>query len=535
MKPFLTYVALLTGGVAVASAQITYLDAVEGADGNTFATGGTPGDTSWINPEASTATDNERWRIRPFGNEATVFQALHTGTTMPELTTRITGLGDGTHQIWVFFWDGPNANQWTISAGLESGSLTTYSHDGPGNTTAPVAASTLTFTNQPPPMTTESPRILYGVLLGEATVVEGSPVEVFIDNTAGGGSNNRTWYDGVGHALVEPERDEDNDGLPDSFEQMIIDADDRDDIEGLEDVMGTGAAPAVTDFDNDGLSDAGEFTRGTNPLLPDTDNDGLLDGVETGTGVFIDETDTGTDPRNADSDNDGTPDGAEVSAGTDPNDPSSNLDEALLAVEFNRSNSLGAPSQSHFRIISGSSDPAENNATYTKKVGAFEITVSRPDGENLEFRGANGDSSRAIPGGDTSRSFLVADFLATRSGQIDFEISGLPAGRYVFRSFHLDPFTGFALGFAQGASLTTPNRIEARHDGAVRAGVTPTALGSSGLNTTFIDDGQIPTLSFEFTHDGSSPAAISLRSTLTSEGGEQFLFLNGFQLFRTTP
>ncbi|HMO66474.1 MAG TPA: hypothetical protein PKE47_14840, partial [Verrucomicrobiota bacterium] len=56
-------------------------------------------------------------------------------------------------------------------------------------------------------------------------------------------------------------------------------------------------------------------------LPPDRDGDGLPDAVETGTGVWVSETNTGTRPDLDDSDGDGVPDGAEIEAGTDPNDP----------------------------------------------------------------------------------------------------------------------------------------------------------------------------------------------------------------------
>ncbi len=53
----------------------------------------------------------------------------------------------------------------------------------------------------------------------------------------------------------------------------------------------------------------------------DRDEDTLLDGVETGTGIFVDASDTGTSPALVDTDGDTWDDGAEVAAGTDPNNP----------------------------------------------------------------------------------------------------------------------------------------------------------------------------------------------------------------------
>ena len=281
-------------------------------------------------------------------------------------------------------------------------------------------------------------------------------------------------------------QDTDGDGLPDSYEQTIIDADANDSVDGLDDVMGTGASPAVTDFDNDGLSDAEEYALGTDP--------------------------------------------------TDPLDPPSppNTGPRVFGIDFNRNDSLGSPSQSGFRVISGSTTQSNNATSYAKTIGAHQVTVSQPDGVLFEFRGANNDSTRAIPGGDTSRSFLVADFITTRKGAIDISVTNLPAGNYFFRSFHLDTFTSTNLGFAQGATTTTPNHIEARLGGVAQASVQPTGLGSSGLNTTFISDAQIPTLVFPFSHDGSSPLVIQLRSTIPN-ASDNFLLLNGFEILQGNP
>lgn len=217
-------------------------------------------------------------------------------------------------------------------------------------------------------------------------------------------------------------------------------------------------------------------------------------------------------------------------AGTPPLNPG----PLVFGIDFNRNDSLGAPSQSMFRVIGGSNIQANNTSSYGKSIGPIQTTITQPGGTAFEFRGANGDGTRAIPGGDISRSFLVADFIATRTGALDIGITGLPAGNYIFRSHHLDTFTSANLGFAQGATTTTPNTIEARIGGVVKDSVQATALGSSGLNTTFINDAQIPTLLFPFSHDGTTPLVIELRSTF-SNGADNFLLLNGFEILQANP
>jgi acetyl esterase/lipase len=412
-------------GPGTPSGLITYVDAVEGASGNTFATGGSLANTSWVGPN-SFSSNSTQWnkRLGVEGNGDTLFQGSSSTNSPPELTTRITGLADGTYNIWAFYWDqvvDDNQN-WVLSAGLNSGSLGTYSSPGEpavgGATTAGVAnAASLTFSNPVAVVGGGGLRNLFGINLGQVDVAGGAAVSVHIGNNLTNGSNNRAWFDGVGY---EP---------------------------------------------------------------------------------FI---------------------------------PALSVGDRVLSVDFNRDDAFGAPSQSLFRIVSGSSTQNNNASTYSKTIGARQVTISQPNATKFEFRGANGDSSRAIPGGDTSLSYLVSDFIATREGAIDLEITGLAAGDYVFRSHHLDTFTGTALGFAQGATSTTPNSIEARIGGVVKDTVQPTALGSVGLNTTFINDSQIPKLEFSFSHDGLSPLIIELRSTL-SNGSSNFLLLNGFEIFQSNP
>lgn len=188
--------ASLAMASAPARAAITYVDAVAGVSGNTFETGSTPDDTNW---SSATAQNQGLWQERTgFGNNGNIFQAWF-ADSVPEITTRITGLPDGIYDVYVFFWDAPNSNTWGIDAGLTSGSLTRYSFDGAGITDQTVAASTLDFVANP--MFTEGDRVLYGVNLGQATVTGGSAIDVFVDGTVPG-ADNRVWYDGVGYELV---------------------------------------------------------------------------------------------------------------------------------------------------------------------------------------------------------------------------------------------------------------------------------------------------------------------------------------------
>ncbi|MCI0589419.1 MAG: MSCRAMM family adhesin SdrC [Planctomycetes bacterium] len=92
----------------------------------------------------------------------------------------------------------------------------------------------------------------------------------------------------------------------------------------------------------------------------DSDADGLADGVETGTGVFVDASDTGTDPANPDTDMDGLLDGQEVdlaSGGTCPNplNPDSDGDSALDGAEVSGGQDpcCASPDPSMFTVHGG--------------------------------------------------------------------------------------------------------------------------------------------------------------------------------------
>jgi len=95
--------------------------------------------------------------------------------------------------------------------------------------------------------------------------------------------------------------DDDNDGLPNSYEDQYPDILDR-----------NNPADAALDPDNDGLTTLEEFVAKTLPNNPDTDGDGVKDGDELKRAAGA------TNPLNPDTDGDGLSDGQEATLGTDP-------------------------------------------------------------------------------------------------------------------------------------------------------------------------------------------------------------------------
>ncbi len=123
----------------------------------------------------------------------------------------------------------------------------------------------------------------------------------FRDNCPDIGNPDQADHDGDGSGNV-CDSDDDNDGMPDAFEQM-------------HQLNPFFAGDAAEDADDDGLTNLAEFQGGTNPRDPgdppnlDLDDDGLTNDEE----EIL-----GTDPENADTDGDGLEDGAEVANGRNP-------------------------------------------------------------------------------------------------------------------------------------------------------------------------------------------------------------------------
>ena len=211
--------------------------------------------------------------------------------------------------------------------------------------------------------------------------------------------------------------DDDEDGLPDYYEENLVDnledlngnaagpgpgsgtGDfDGDGLTDLDEYEETQTNPTLTDTDEDGLSDGVETNTGTfvsatntgtNPKKADTDKDGLIDSVETNTGVLVDEENTGTNPHNIDSDGDGYSDGGEIAGGTDPNDENSKgaIPQPLLYLDF----------EEEAVDLSGNAHDGEVDGDVTFDVegaesGPTPITGASFNGGHLDFPGIDMNS-----------------------------------------------------------------------------------------------------------------------------------------------
>lgn len=213
---FLAFVFCLPASILPAA--VTYVDAVHGLTGNTYATGGSLATTTWINFTDSSDEDQDQWRFRAGTNRGVGNSIYHArdngGNNIPELTVELPGLADGTYAVYVFFWDDPSSsnNTHNIDAGLTSGSLTTYGAETPlsNGVTATLAplASTLSYSGADPTTASLfSSWNLYAAQVGQAVVSGGSTVNVFVDHsqiTTGLTSTAqvRSLFDGVGYELI---------------------------------------------------------------------------------------------------------------------------------------------------------------------------------------------------------------------------------------------------------------------------------------------------------------------------------------------
>jgi len=460
-----------------AQTSVTYVDASPSNTTN-FTTGSSD---DWF---TDAATADDLWRERAFGNGQTIYETNATGgEDGVGLVTVITGLNPGeTYSIFAYFWS--DSTNWRLKASanttppLADDPAVSFSRTGSGTSanapevpsggrdagdnlgvtwtgTGTIAGGDAVWTSDSyfttGVLVGEGNRTLFEADLGTATADANGEINVYIDDVAGTTSTNRTWYDGVGYMTAV---DSDNDGMDDVWELqngLVVGIDDS-------------ALDEDSDGGPDGLTNIQEFQGAdgtpytgdeTNPQKADTDDDGLDDGTEVA---------GPTDPLNPDSDGDLYHDGVEVARGTDPMDPDSIAYPTTgFCVDFTNAGNLGSPflDQDCFPFVAdhetdAATDPDLGvNRSVTWPVSAFggaDITlgISYPDATDprvmqMYDRGTAGLDNYEGTRPDLVRDWVGADSRTTSGGNgpdapttLRMEISGLPDGTYLFRSYHHD-------------------------------------------------------------------------------------------------
>lgn len=173
----------------------TYFDAnisnTTNADGSPFSPTG---------PSSGAGSVDNRWHeYTGYGNGGSCYTAGDGGTeNVPAIRTRITGLADGTYDVFTYFWADPTQD-WGIRAGFETSDLLCISRQ------SSQFAEASGFSNSVETM--GNPVLLYRAYIGRKTVTAGSAIDVYLDNYDSAYNSNaptRTTYDGIGTAKVIP-------------------------------------------------------------------------------------------------------------------------------------------------------------------------------------------------------------------------------------------------------------------------------------------------------------------------------------------
>ena len=177
-----------------AMGQVTYVDA--SPDNTTLADGSSLTTTG---PSGSNGSGDGQWHSNSsYGNGGSV---LASGETAPEnapaLKTSISGLADGTYEVFVFFWANPEED-WRIRAGFSEVEQMVFQR------VSSQQAPTDSFDGVVRVL--DSSQALYRAYVGRRTVTSGETVEVLIDDFDGAAAagSERTAYDGIGVAKVLP-------------------------------------------------------------------------------------------------------------------------------------------------------------------------------------------------------------------------------------------------------------------------------------------------------------------------------------------
>lgn len=191
---------------------VTYIDANQSntteADNSPF----TPTD-----PSGSPGVGDDQWHeFTEYGNEGSCYTSNESPEDAPMLKTTISGMSDGTYDVFAYFWCGPSEN-WGVAGGFSTSDILYFNRQSSQHTEESDFLGSVSVI--------DFDVMLYRIYIGRRQVTGGAAIDVYIDDHDDSLVNgaNRTTYDGVGVARVIPNYDGDlsRDGKVD-FKDLAI-------------------------------------------------------------------------------------------------------------------------------------------------------------------------------------------------------------------------------------------------------------------------------------------------------------------------
>jgi len=172
---------------------VTYIDADEinttESDDSPFTPTGPSGSPG--------AVDSQWHEYTGYGNAGSCYTAGDSGTEdAPTIKTTITGLADGTYDVFAYFWCDPDED-WGVRGGFTSSDMLCFSKQSSQFAEASQFSGSVTVLGNGVE--------LYRVYIGRKKISGGASVDVYIDDYDGSYNSNppdHTTYDGVGVASV---------------------------------------------------------------------------------------------------------------------------------------------------------------------------------------------------------------------------------------------------------------------------------------------------------------------------------------------
>jgi hypothetical protein len=176
---------------------VSYTDA---NGNNTTDANGAPFSPTGPSGSVGPAADGKWHEYTVYGNGGSCYTAGDNGTeNVPTIKTTVSGLADGTYDVFAYFWSDPNLD-WGIRGGFDpcdANYMLCFSKQSSQFAEASQFSGPITVTG--------TGVQLYRVYIGRKAVSGGTPVVVYLDNydsTFTGNKPARTTYDGVGVASV---------------------------------------------------------------------------------------------------------------------------------------------------------------------------------------------------------------------------------------------------------------------------------------------------------------------------------------------